>query len=85
MLDQPKRKRGGQPGNRNSAGHQNALKHGRYTAAAKAERAAWWETFKTEWREQELRSALWVAEQPKINYQRIIDELEALKREQERR
>ena len=40
MLQRLKRKRGGQPGNKNSLGHQNALKHGRYSPRIKAIRAA---------------------------------------------
>ena len=40
MLQRLKRKRGGQPGNKNSLGHQNALKHGRYSPRIKAERLA---------------------------------------------
>jgi hypothetical protein len=83
MLQRLKRKRGGQPGNRNSAGHQNALKHGRCTAAARAEREAWWEHFKTEWKEHELRSAEWIASRPQTDYHAICDELDRLRREQE--
>ena len=40
MLQRLKRKRGGQPGNKNSLGHQNALRHGRYSPRIKAERLA---------------------------------------------
>jgi hypothetical protein len=84
MLQRLKRKRGGQPGNRNAVGNQNAVKHGRYSAAAKAERAAWWETFKTEWKEQELRSAEWIASRPQTDYHAICLALE-LEREQRER
>jgi hypothetical protein len=37
------RKRGGQPGNRNAVGNQNAVKDGWHTAAAKDARWAYWQ------------------------------------------
>ena len=39
MLERLKRRRGGQPGNKNSLGHQNALKHG--STALASERGVW--------------------------------------------
>jgi hypothetical protein len=78
-----KRKRGGQPGNKNAVGNQNAVNHGRYTAAARAAREARWAVWRAEWQERERRSALWIAAQPKTDYGRIIDELKRLRREQE--
>ena len=65
-------KRGGQPGNRNAVGNQNAVKHGRYTAAAKAAR---WARLK-EIREEERRAhAEWIKTIPKTDYGKLIDEL----------
>jgi hypothetical protein len=81
MLERVKRRRGGQPGNRNSAGHQNALKHGRYTAAAKAERLSWWEAF---WKGEQEREAAWIVTVEPIDYAGICAELDRLRRERER-
>ena len=50
-------------------GNQNALKHGRSTAAKRAERLA-------EAQERQRKSDEWCAAQPKVNYQRVIEELE---------
>ena len=50
-----KRKRGGQPGNKNVVGNKGPVTHGYYTAAAKAAHWARWEKLLAEWREQEQR------------------------------
>ena len=74
MLQRLKRKRGGQPGNKNAVGNQAAVKHGRYTAAAKAARWAAWE-------EAQHRAAEWVKSRPQTDYSAICDELIQLRQE----
>ena len=73
-----KRKRGGQPGNRNAVGNQNAVKHGRYTAAAKAARLA---RLKEIREEERRRHAEWVKTISQVDYASRIEELKRLRAE----
>jgi hypothetical protein len=75
MLDQPKRRRGGQVGN------WNRLVHGRRSARVKAARRA---EFMAAWKEHELASLAWTATIPPIDYHSICLALE-LEREQRER
>jgi hypothetical protein len=80
MLKQLKRKRGAQPGNK------NAVTHGKFTAEAKAARAAWWDSLKAERAEQERRSNEWIKSQPGyiIDYDTIIERMLQEQRERDR-
>jgi hypothetical protein len=69
-----KRRRGGQPGNKNALGNQAAVKTGWYTKSAKALR---WQ----HWRELEARSKAWIASRPQTDYDAIVDELIQLQQE----
>jgi hypothetical protein len=66
-------------------GNQRAVKHGRYTAAAKAARQARLEAAREAWREQERRSNEWIRSQPgyRIDYHAICQTLINLGREKE--
>jgi hypothetical protein len=79
MLKQLKRKRGAQPHNR------NAVTHGRFTAEAKAARAAWWDGIKAERAEQEKRSDEWIKAQPGYvtDYDAIIERMLQEQRERD--
>jgi hypothetical protein len=68
------RRRGAQPGNKNS------LKHGRYSVRLRAARLA---AVQAEWRERERRSDAWIATVPETDYNVIVDELRALRRAKE--
>jgi hypothetical protein len=63
------RKRGGQPGNRNAVGNQNAVNHSYYTAAVQAARWA-------AWQEQCRCSDQWCRSQPQTDYGAIYEALE---------
>ena len=81
-----KRKRGGQPGNKNGVGNQNAVKHGRYTAAAKAAKAARLAEWRAEWTARELASLAWTAEVEKrcrLQHARILEEIRRERAERE--
>ena len=69
-----KRKRGGQPNNR------NALRHGRYSVRLKAER---WAAGQAERDEARRREMEWFASCPKVDYASRIDELIRLRQQQE--
>lgn len=65
-----KRKRGGQPGN------SNAVKHGRFTAAARAARLERIASLNAQRRTSE---AAWASQAPQVDYGKIIDQLRKLR------
>jgi hypothetical protein len=74
MLQRLKRKRGGQPGNKNAVGNQNALKHGKYSPRIKAERLA---ERRAREAEERARFEIWVAPieaRCRLQHARIIEE-----------
>jgi hypothetical protein len=80
MLQRLKRKRGGQPGNKNAVGNQNALKHGKYSPRIKAERLA---ERRAREAEERARFEIWSApirQACDAQHARIIEELEAERR-----
>jgi hypothetical protein len=72
MVFKTKRARGGQPGN------QNAVKHGRHSAPARAARLAAYE-------EQQRRSDEWMKTMLQKDYGAIVDGLRVLKQRKEAR
>ena len=75
MLQRLKRKRGGQPGNKNAVGNQNAFKHGRYSPRIKAER---WAQRQAEAAAERERFAEWsgpILQRCRDQHRRVLEEI----------